>query len=665
MSSSSRREELLARFRLGSLARVEAMLAQVGRKPPYATIVAELRAPLHTLKGEARMLGLVSLAGFVHALEDTLADSSSERGRLEQLAAALGFVRQWLDASLVEDREAELRLERGRALLTSAGELAEPARAQSSPVIASGPTLSRVSLVSTDTVDSLCERLEELRSVVARRFRSVGPSGPRGGDVEHVRHELAELAELAWSLRLVPVEPALESLANHARALAAELGKQAKVVIDAGGVQLERSLLERLHAPLMHLVNNAIDHGIEAAHERGAKPSEASLTIAARSLGQEVELELVDDGRGVDLERIRRVATERGLLDPAAARRAEPALLLGLLFEAGFSTSTGVGELSGRGVGLDVVRRTVEGLGGDVTIDSRAQVGTRFVVRVPATLSRETVLVVEIGGARWGLASRRVGPIVRLDAAALRRSTVDVDGEHVPLLSLARLLGVSEEQDERIAICCSYGGRRYALACQRVLGEHELFRRSLGPTLASICLASSSAIMDDGALVLLLEPAALLDRRLHRRGRMHPDRAQTSKLAARARVEAPPLVRQPGIMVVDDSAIVRELLGELLRGAAFEVTSACDGREALALLGRRRFDLVLADIEMPYMDGFALLERIRELDPELPVVMLTTRGSDADRQQAAELGANAYLVKSEFREQKLLDTIARFVEVPA
>ncbi|PRQ04115.1 Gliding motility regulatory protein [Enhygromyxa salina] len=670
MGRAGRREALLARFRSGSLTRITEVSAKLESPAPLSPeLLSELRAPLHTLKGEARMLGLTSLAALVHHLEDRLVEDSAEEASLARVRAVIALIHARLRAPLLEDRGAERALERGLALLAGTDEqpeLAEPgpgpgARVEraDAPVTEQGPSsaaaLGRAeadahasfSMVRVDLVDELCERLEVLRV-------SLGSSSDRSASRdEEFRHELAELAELAWSLRLVPVEPALESLSEHARALGEELGKPLRVRIDAGGAQLERSLLERLQEPLMHLVHNAVDHGVEAAGDRAGKPGEAALEIVARSVGPEVEIAVIDDGRGVDLERVCRLARERGLLDEAAAAAAGPDELLPMLFESGLTTAATVSELSGRGVGLDAVRRAVEGLGGEVSISSERGRGARFTIRVPATISRETVVVVELGQTLWGLPSRRVGPVVAIDddRTPSAASTVVVDGAHLPLLSLARLVGAgdsAEDSEDRVAICCSHAGRRYALASPTLLGEFELFRRPMGPLLASVGPASASSVMDDGRLVLLLEPAALLARRA---------RQDTRELR-------PKLVKaRPRVLVVDDSPIVRELIVELLTAAKLEVYTAGDGREALELLDRREVDLVLSDVEMPKVDGFELLARLRRRYPELPVIMVTTRGSVADRERASSLGADAYLVKSEFRDQNMLEAVARFVEV--
>lgn len=656
MTREGRREALLARFRIAALERLAGIRGRLAALPVSDDDLAGLRAGLHTLKGETRMLGLASLASLVHTIEDWLAEAApiTEPDPLARLRAVLELVRERLDATLIEDHDAELALVRGRAIL--AGELREPSGEPSSEPAPSDRESdhSGLAMVDAATLDQVCDRLEQLRASlgsVGARALDRGERVVALSELDQLRHECGELTELAWSLRMVVVEPALRGLASYAEQLATRLGKRVRVDVDAGGAELERSLLERLHEPLLHLITNSIDHGIELPGERGSKPELARLTITARSLGRELELEVRDDGRGIDRERVRTRAVERGLIDVAAARGLGDEELLSLLFASGFSTASRVGELSGRGVGLDVVRRVVESLGGHVEIHSETGRETRFVVRVPASISRERIIVVAFAGGLWGLPARRVGPIVALRGRVTPGGgspMMMLEDEHVPLLSLAGLLGITEAPPETIAICCTRGTRRYALASPAVVGEYELFRLPLGPTLASVGPASASAVMDDGRLVLLLEPAALLDGRRRGEARFVERRATSAR---------------PRVLVVDDSAIVRELLVELLASSSLEVESANDGQAGLDRLGQAHFDLVVTDIEMPRLDGFGLLTGIRARHGALPVIMSSTRASPADRQRAVELGADAYIVKSEFTEQSLLEAVARFVEV--
>lgn len=654
MTRESRREALLTRFRVAALDRLAGLRGRL-RAPLPADELAAIKAGLHTLKGESRMLGLASFASLVHAIEDWLAEHPTleDAAAIEPLELVLGLLAERLAAPLVEDDAARDALAQGLAILR--GEA--PTRA---PTTNPSPTLARSGLALVDgaTVDQVCERLEQVRASLGALEAGARQRGERSvalTELEPLRRECAELGELAWSLRMVAVEPALHELANHAEQLAARLGKQVCVEVDAGGAELERSLLERLHEPLLHLVHNAIDHGLEPARERGDKPARGRLHIVARSQGRELELAVEDDGRGLDHAGIRARAVERGLVDARAAELLGDEELLGLIFTTGFSTTARVGELSGRGVGLDVVRRVVEGLGGSIGVTGERARGARFTLRVPATISRERVLVVALAGGLWGLPARRVERIVALpdtEGPSLR-----FEGEHLPLLSMERLLGVGSEP-ERVALICSRGARRYAIACPPLLGEHELFRRPLGPTLASLGLASASAILDDGRLVLLVEPGALIDVR---------HRAAAPRLASPPEPDiskpGPSPGKRPRVLVVDDSAIVRELLVELLRASGLEVEAVEDGLAALELLARARVDLVVSDLEMPRVDGFELVARIRERHGNLPVIVSSTRAAPADRQRALELGANAYLIKTASSSSSLLDAVARFVEV--
>ncbi|MFV8754018.1 hybrid sensor histidine kinase/response regulator [Nannocystaceae bacterium ST9] len=658
MTREGRREALLVRFRAAALERLGGMLGmlEILERLAGPPDLEALRADLHTLKGETRMLGLRSLASLAHAIEDWLETAAlTEPESRARLRAVLELFAERIAAPLVEDSAAEQALARGHSVLLGVVEPmpTELRAGEARPPSPSKPD-SKLARVDATTLDLLCDRLEQLRAAfgnVGARAHERGERSVALTELDDLRRELGELTELAWTLRMLAVEPELRELATHAERQAGQLGKRVRVDVDAGGAELERSLLERLHEPMLHLVNNAIDHGIESPGERGSKPELAQVAIVARSLGRELEIEIRDDGRGIDRERVRARAIERGLIDAAAAPGLADLDVLELLFAPGFSTALRVGELSGRGVGLGVVRRVVESLGGNVVVASELGRGTRFTLRVPATISRERVVVVELGTGLWGLPARRVGPILTLrehvDQHA-QGTTIRVDGEHVPLLSLAGLIGLSEPVDEAIAICCTRGERRYALASPEVLGELELFRLPLGPTLASIGPASASAVTDDGRMVLLLEPTALLDAR--RRGQ--------ARFAAPQRERA-----RPRVLVVDDSAIVRELLVELLVAGGLAVEQAEDGQAALDRLAHERFDLVVSDVEMPRVDGFELLAAIRERLGHLPVIMASTRASVADRQRAVELGADAYIVKSEFTEQSLLDSVARFVEV--
>jgi two-component system chemotaxis sensor kinase CheA/two-component system sensor histidine kinase and response regulator WspE len=441
---------------------------------------------------------------------------------------------------------------------------------------------------------------------------------------------------------------------RHARELALQQGKRLRIQIEAAGAQVERSILDELGEPLAHLVRNAVDHGIEAPSERGDKDPEARLVLHAEPSGANVVLSIIDDGRGIDPAAVRAAAVRRGLMSAEAAEHFGDREALELIFQHGFSTRTAVTDLSGRGVGLDVVRSVIEKLGGTVTVTSEPGKGTRFVLSIPTRLSLERALVLECGGALYGIPSRQVLEVThRTDGAVTPvpgGEVVRYRDESLPYRSLSALLS-SEAVEEPWLLVIVVGMRRWALGCHSIVGEFDLVRQPPDRLLQSSAHVGGSATLDDGRLVLLLSLAALVRR------------AAVPLRAPVARASAP---KRPGrILVVDDSEIIRDLVTHVLRDAGFEVHAAADGGAALALIDSNLPDAILADVEMPVMDGFELLRRVRASWPDLPVVMLTTRSSPEDRSRSAALGANAHLVKSGFQEATLLQTIRGLVDHPS
>ena len=663
---------LFERFRAGSLDRIRAAKLTIGDLEEGQADAAALKrvlGELHTLKGESRMMGLSLVSRIAHAVEECLA--SGQRGGAVDSSIgaacrdALDAIARSLRGELGDDTQVNETLELVLANLDIIGEaVAEPA-AEEAP-IAPAATRQHVSerprerwtQVTARQVDHVCDHVNELVAtfgVLRAQMRTVLRGGSPGhrqifDQLERCQTQLHDLVSSAWALRLVPVEPSLAQLVEHAKDLASTQGKRVRVTVDAGGAQLERGILDQLWDPLLHLVRNAIDHGIEPPAERGDKPPQGSIVIAARSEGASVVVTIVDDGRGIDHDDVRAAAVDRGLMSDAVAAALSPAEVLDVLFSHGFTTRRQVTEVSGRGVGLDVVRRKIEGLGGKVTISSELGRGTTFVLTVPASITRERILVFAIGDALFGLPSRTTLTAVTLDAANLSEvaggRVLRHGGEAYPLQSLTSTLGFPAGDDERHAVVVELFAERRAYTLSTLCGEHEVVRRPVDDVLSAMGIVGGSAILDDGRLVLLVRPEALAGRlRVHENVRRPRPAAQ----------------RRRRVLIVDDSPIVRELLTEMLASAGISVEAAEDGLAALRVLEASEPDLVLSDVEMPRMGGLELLRRIRGKNQRLPVVMLTTRGSAADRKAAAELGADAYLVKSDFEGSKLLDTVSRFI----
>jgi chemosensory pili system protein ChpA (sensor histidine kinase/response regulator) len=397
-------------------------------------------------------------------------------------------------------------------------------------------------------------------------------------------------------------------------------------------------VVEQITDPLIQLVRNAIAHGIEAPAARRAagKPETGTITVAARHQGDFVYIEVEDDGRGLDFTAIR--ARLRSLGREAEARDLPEEALVELLFSPGFTTRAQADELAGRGVGLDVVRDNIARLGGDLAVSSRTGQGSRFVVRLPLTTAITTAVLFKVGGQVYGLPAAYVVESGYGDAAAAvadgsaLMGAVQAHGGEVPVLSLHRLLGAELPPGQRRvpAIVVTFGDRQFAVSCDKIVGPREIVVRSLGPLLAPLGLYAGATISGAGKVQLVLDLAAL-----------------AARVTGAPALERAPVPQAARVLLCDDSRSLREAVSRILAVAGYAVQTAPDGWEAWELLQDHPFDLLVTDLEMPRMDGFDLLARVRR-DPELkdlPVLVLTSRSSVENRMRCDALGATGLLSK--------------------
>ena len=663
------REALLARFRAGLVERVRTTQRLVGdyQATQDPDRLQQALGELHTLKGESRMLGLADLAELAHALE-------TELGTAQRFSLALGafdaIVRHLTatepDGGLLEALQ---RLQAGGAEGSRSrgaeGERALPQTPAEQNRVpdekTNGKRHERLMQVNAQQIDALCERIAELSAAFGQLETSAGAvldkktrraeNAKLTDGFERCRSLLDDATSTAWTLRLVPVEPMLQELTRHARQAADQQHKLIEASATAGGVQLERDVADQLWDSLLHLVQNAVDHGIETPDARGSKGAVARLRISAESVGPNVMLRVEDDGRGIDPEEVRRAAVERGVLSAEGARDLSDSAATELLFEHGFSTRREAGRTSGRGVGLDVVRRRIESLGGDVSIETTVGASTRFTLSVPFAITKEKLLVVELCGAPYGFPARVVRAV--LSAEALPKpgqdSVVRHEGETLPFRSLCDALGLPHDPNEAFVLLLELSGRRFTASVGRIVGERELIRRPAERLLHNTGIGAS-AVLEDGRIVLLPE-LNFVSRALRARvGQVVPGSVEPQR-------------RRQRVLVADDSPVVRELVREILGSAGLDVLEASDGADAFESIQQSEPDLLISDIEMPRMNGFDLLSEVRRRSQRLPVVMLSTRGSVEDRKRATRLGANAYLVKTEFHSESLLEVVRRFVNI--
>jgi chemotaxis protein histidine kinase CheA len=483
---------------------------------------------------------------------------------------------------------------------------------------------------------------------------------------------LARVRDGAMGLAMVPVRRVVAAFPALVRDVSTSTGKDVDLVTVGAEVELDVRVLDGVADALRHLVTNAVDHGCEtpAARILAGKPRRATVTVSARQAGSTVVIEVADDGAGIDDDELRSAALRAGLIDTDTVV-AGPALHR-LLFHPGFSTRSDVTMTSGRGVGLDVVRTSVEALGGSVEIDNSPGTGTRFVLTLPVTLGVVRCLVVRCGVERYGVPLPGVLETVSLadvDVHDVAGSLVVVrHDENVPLADLGDALGVTGARNARVAVLARPSGQALAWAVDEVEGEREVVVTSLGEFLGAVPGTSGATIDDDGSVLLLVDLRELATRwtgatELATRGtHREPDDVEPSTTRLRDAKRAGGSGR-PRVLVVEDSIGVRELQRTILEGAGYDVVTAVDGLDGAARLQHSPVDLVLSDVEMPGMDGFTLTRTIRRTRgwENVPVVIMTSRGDDADKRAGLDAGADAYLLKSEFDQHALVDTVRRLV----
>jgi two-component system chemotaxis sensor kinase CheA len=476
------------------------------------------------------------------------------------------------------------------------------------------------------------------------------------GDHRALKEAADALDDEVRRVRMLPFAEACQGLERMARDLARTGGKDVHFGIEGGSVELDRSVLEGLKDPLRHLVRNAVDHGAESAEERraAAKPPRARVSVTAVLRGAQVEVAVSDDGRGLDLEALRRQLRKRGLPEPADDRELARAIFL-----PGLSTAPLITDISGRGVGLDVVKSRVEALHGTVDVSFVPGRGTRFGLAVPLTLTTLRALLVGAAGQTFAFVGTNVQKLLRLDPARLRsvegRPMLASDGPPLPVAWLAQTLGLrgqgaAEPDGKAPALVVAAGEHRLVFVVDEFLAEQEIVIKSLGARIRRVPHVSGATILPSGRIALVLNAANLVRSAL----------ARAPVRVAQAGAPAPPRKR---ILVADDSVTTRTLEKTILESAGYEVLVAADGQAAWQLLQERGADLLVSDVEMPRMDGFALAEAVRgsRRFRELPVVLVTALESDQDRARGIAVGADAYLAKSAFDQKNLLETIAQLL----
>ncbi len=713
-SREERRQKLLAKFLSIARERIASLSSLFGRLEGgdgSESTVQQLMREIHTLKGESRLMGFTAMSEVSHRVEDLLALARDQGFSIESDLSDAIYRGLDLLAEFAEGPERDALQSAANAFselteqVLAAGKEAaslEPHRAppreeasalaEESPsppdrgeglegTAAGGPKERERSALRQDFVRVPTETLGRLTSLCAdllRRqeafegsLRTLSDAVDPGAlpilrtlrDQAFESHlRLTEVQETLRQLGLLEVDTLFRRYPPAIREIARQQGKRIRIVVEGGTVAVDKRVLDHIDDALLHLIRNSVDHGVESPEERerAGKPSHGTISLRARQVGAQVEIQVSDDGRGIDVERVRRSARQRQILSPRELDALSDEAALQLVFHPGLSTRDEISELSGRGVGLDVVKQQVEELGGSVQLATTPGYGTTFTLQLPISVSLTKLLVVEAAGRSWAIPSAQIEVLERLESHSLERSgegyAATINGRRTAVLDLGAVVGgVAEVQPAAGVldlVVVAHGGQRLALRVDRLGREAETVQRTLGEFLAGARIVQGAMLSEGGRPALVLNVPEILRRF---------GEGEVRYVAALPRMEGR---RRYRVLIVDDSELTRDMLVHTALRMGFEIFEAVNGRDALETVESAEPDLVLTDLDMPVMDGIELIEalRAREATASTPIVVLSTRGGEEDRRRASEAGADAYLVKTEFSEPALREVLGRYLE---
>ena len=500
---------------------------------------------------------------------------------------------------------------------------------------------------------TLEERLLRLSKFAAHDRRTLA------GMSDSLLHDVKEM-------HLLPFSSLLESFPRFIREMARDQGKQVELVTQGSEIEIDRRILEEMKAPLIHLLRNCIDHGIEppgVRQDRG-KPQHGTITVAvAQKDSGKIEVLVADDGAGIDAARVKTAACKLGIVSAEEAEKLSEPETRALIFQSGISTSQIITDVSGRGLGLAIVQEKIERLGGMVALESRDGAGTSFRIVLPLMLATFRGVLVRAGEHCFVIPALSVERAARVNQQDIltveNRATIPLDGQAVALVSLGDVLELPRRklphQEKTPVVVLGMGHQRVAFQVDEILGEQEVLVKTLGRQLARVCNIAGASVLGTGQVVAVLNVPDLLKSAIRQ--------AAPPPIAAEASAETRETAEKRAILVVEDSITSRALLKNILESAGYLVTTAVDGMDAYTTLKTGTFDLIVSDVEMPRMDGFDLTAKVRadKRLGELPVVLVTALESREHRERGIDVGANAYIVKSSFDQSNLLEVVRRLI----
>jgi len=687
-------------------------LLELEKKPDDQELLNVIFRAAHTIKGSSRSVGIESIGEIAHALENLFGEMRDEKLTLtpdinDACLAAVDAMRQAMkqfekksdqpfDTSgiLAQLNEVSAQKKNEKKTARPGAEQKEspkpPSKEKSSQYNIEIETSEYLS-VSVDKINDITaisdsiqsniyfldahqKQLVTLRKIVRNLVKeNVDLSSELpirniyqildGMDYE-TRSRSNELFILAQQMqehlqevRLVPSVIILRPLARLVRDISRELGKEIEFKTLGSEIEIDRAIVEYLKAPLLHLVRNAIDHGIESPEERKTqgKPKAGKIEVSVSHVSGNVRIILSDDGRGIDLNRVGQLAVEKSLVTQAELDHLTEEEIYQFLLHPGFSTAKQVTDISGRGVGLDVVQSNIHQAKGKIKIESTLGKGTRVIIDVPLSLSADRGTWIRLGRHLFIIPTFSIVRLMKANSKEIRTISDDqviiFEEQPIILRDLAKLLkidnGSASKLSKRFVVVIEKSQKQVAFLVDEVIGEEEIIIKSLLPPLSALNNVTGASLTSRGEIVMILDPADLIAM-AYEKGQLSTDQ-----------VASEPTSRMPKILVVDDSITTRTMEVGILQSEGYEVYSAVNGQEALRRLNVEAFDMVVSDIDMPIMTGFELTEKIKN-DPALQhikVIIVSSHEREEDRRKGIEVKADAYIIKSKYEGKALLDAV--------
>jgi len=604
------------------------------------------------------------------------------RGRLEQRLSVLEQLSQQVLACRVRliDSVRSFEEKHTFTMPTSAGSTTEPVKAGSAAAALQGVhDFGSLEFDKYDDFNILARRISEVTADISESMTQLS------GSIRRSHEDMSQLQQLTLGMRdeiararMVPIGTPFTRFRRATREMARATAKEVTLVTSGEHTEVDTGVVERLVDPLVHLVRNAVYHGIEPAALRVSKgkPAAGTIYLHASHRGNAVLIEVEDDGAGLDIEKIRAKAVERGLVRSDIAKNMPDAEAIKFIFLPGFSTAEQVGDQAGRGVGMDVVKRVIESMNGHIDVESVRGVGTKFTLHLPLTLLIATALMVRCGEERYGIPLPSVREVTMLTSGSLQqmgeRSMLHIGDEAIDVQPLQQLMyrnSSSRVEIGKPVVIVRTGTGPIGLAVDELLGRQEIVIKPIGALKSLERSTFGGATIDpEGRVVLVLDPA-----RLTSGGEQAATPSESSETAIGVATD-PPFEEAPGpaveqkILLIDDSLSIRKFVGRMLETAGYEVDTAVDGEEGLRKASAKNYRLILTDLEMPKLNGYEVIQalRSRSQTQQTPIIVMTTRAGDKHRQMALNVGASSYIAKP-VEERALIQELERWIgqESPA